>query len=486
VSYADIPLLGFAPDNDPAQPGSFQSCVGYESTTRGWKLARAVSAYASVTLSSWWPDDGFVSTLPDGTTVAHVSVYDGTATFERLYRRSSTSLTNATRASGGDYTPGQFSFSQWGNYTLATNLTEVLQIRDASGSSAFADSAATNIPKARICFTWGPPTAPRTMLLYYNDGTLYYDGWWTGHKGGPTLAWTASVANEAANGRLLGAGPLTAGIGFKDDAVAWSDNEMWYGGYLGTGIIVDWHKVANDVGCVGPRACCVANGTLYFVGKQGLFQYDGSYPRKVNVPIQKWLVNQIAASSNSRYIALTVDPSGQRLLLTLRTSLLGLAFNVSYALSINLLTGAVGMLPIGSGSGLFFTMLSYKYRLFHDGASAISIQQEGTSPITTTTNYIELARIGDDTQATQLTRVYPRFATAPTSFGVKYANAGAMSDTFTFNAEATTPVSVSPWRQDLVHTAKWHGLQIFTNSNGTQDPELLGLKVKTVNSGTEP
>jgi hypothetical protein len=477
LSYQDIPLLGFAPDNDPAQPGSFVSCVGYESTTRGWKLARDVTSTGTLAYAPLVISRGFVSNRADGLELVYMASTTGVHG-DLLYRKSAGTVINV---SSGLYNGFDFTFCQYGNYTIAVNLSDVAQQRDASTeTNLFADSVATAIPKAAVCFTWGPPTAPRVMFLNYNDGTAYVDGWWSSHKGGPTLAWTADIATEAANGRLLGAGTLVAGYGFKDDAIAFSDREMWQGTYVGPPFVVEWHKIAADIGCVGPQAVCSGNNTLYFVGKQGLYYFDGSYPRKLQVPMQRWLVDQLAGATKTDYTTLAFDAKGQRLLLTLRSS--SQPYAVTYYLSINLLTRAVGQLPLTNGQGTIRVPLANKYTWQTSGSNTV-LAQEGSSPITTTTSYIELNRVrGPDartpTDVTTFRRLLPRFAVAPTSFGAAYAGAKAMSDTFSFTALTTN--SASPWwsepfDQTTATANRWHGLRVYTNSNGTADPELVGV-----------
>jgi hypothetical protein len=489
LSYQDIPLLGFAPDNDPAQPGSFVSCVGYESTTRGWKLARECAASGTIAATNYaLVYGGLVDKDASGNELVYLVATDTFNDYVQYRKRNGTVISALSLASAFNH-----SLSQFGNYTIAVSVAGASYYRDCTTETNTFTTIGNSSPKADVCFTWGPPTAPRTMLLNYDDGTLHPNGFWTSHKGGPVgVSWTPDVATEAASGDLIGAGDLIAGIGFRDNAIAFSDNQMWVGEYAPTVIAgvtlpIGWQRISADVGCVGKRALCVGNNVLYFVGKQGLYYFDGSQPRKLRVPIQKWIVDRMADTTNvsASLTTLSFDPLGQRLLVCIRAT--GSKNPASYYLSINLLTMTVGMLPLTNSQGTVYAPLNNKYTVqYSSGPNATIIALEGTSPLTTTTSYIEINRLRGPgaqtpTDVTTFRRLLPRFAVAPTSFGSAYAGAKAMSDTFSFTALTTN--SASPWwsepfDQTTATANRWHGLRAYTNSNGTADPELVGLDVE--------
>jgi hypothetical protein len=122
------------------------------------------------TLRAWCallPDDSAVGYI--GTTTK-LYQYDGTSTF-------------TDRSVGGGYTntATDWSFAQYGNNTYATNRVDNIQVRDSSGSSAFA-ALAGSPPKASILVT----QADQLILFDLNDGSEKADAFATSAPGDPT------------------------------------------------------------------------------------------------------------------------------------------------------------------------------------------------------------------------------------------------------------------------------------------------------------
>lgn len=490
-----VPLAGHAPDLDPETPGVFSYCYGMEPTSRGWKLVRSIGAIGSVTIggAGLTVRAGFEATITSGAKIDYVAITVGSALKDKLYRvDSGTSpvLTDTSRAAF--YTQNSaWSFCQYGNYTLATNYSDVVQIRDASGSSAFADSAATGIPKAKMCVTWGPPTSPRVMLLSYNDGTAYLDGWWSSHQGGPTADWTPDIATGAANGRLLGSNPLTCGVAYGDDIIAFSWSTMWHGKFVGPPTVVEWRKVSDKVGCVGYRGATTLNGLLYFVGAQGLWVYDGSSLTRMAVPIQQAIINNIGedGSNYAEWASFTIqgDQAQQRLRIQdLQGS--DLCFY-----SINVLNNRVGRIPMVYGSGaseidLQFPMSGNKY-CADDGnyAGVLYVIEENRSvPYTagSSDNFgFAPAYLGSNKQDTLLRGVIPRFVVKPSTY-IMTDYYGPTFSEITSTATAVT-VSATPWRANLTKTARWHAPRMIFTSAGSAatDVEVMDVMLDVEQAG---
>lgn len=483
----EIPLLGFAPDLPPEAKGYFQDCSALEPTTKGWKIQRGTTSVSTLAASGVTSvRDGFVSSLTTGTEVVHLAGYGG-GLDRALFRKSGAALVNCSRAAPYSSTTN-FCFCQYGNYTLATNLTDVLQIRDASGTTAFANSAAVSIPKAKICFTWGPTDATRVMLLYYNDGSDKPNGWWSSHNGGPTADWTPDVATGAANDTIDGASAFTCGIGWREYAVAFTAKEMYLGEFVGPPTVITWRKVADDIGCVGMFAARVVNGILYFVSDGGLYSFDGTYPKKVEIPIQNWLKEALrgniatVGTPTADQTQLAVDTQGQRLLICLRAS----PATVEALISINLLNGRAGLLTWGSATGI----IDNRYR-YYCSAGTITLLQEATTPDTTATPSATVSYIGDPVNVSLIRRIVPRFsplysnppATAPTSFAVDYAGVMSPVDAFVY---ATHTSTATPWRIDLLNAARLHSIKVKPGITTTaEDPQLESILVDLVRAGLE-
>jgi hypothetical protein len=491
-----IALVGYAPDLDPATPGVFSYCKGVEPTRRGWKVQRrqlathATSGAAFATNS--YILDGLVSELVDGTEVAHFAVYDAAADKVKLYAiTGSNSLGDKSRAAfytkPNGTTTNNVSFCQYGNLTLATNLTDVVQVRDASGSGVFADSAATAIPKAKLCVTWGPPTSPRVILFHYNDGTNYPDGWWTSHQGGPAAAWTVDPATGAMSGRLIGVGPIRCAIAYGDNVVAFGDRQMWFGQFIGPPFVIGWSKVANDIGCCGPYAAKVINGVLYWVGLQGLFAWTGQgEPQRIEIPIQRTIAMQVFAVGEpaSRNIQLTGDATTRRLFVAIKTGPLTSSAVIAAFYSISLDSLRVG-LPTGTrDSTVVLSQIYDRLRAAYItvGAEVTLTQESGPyAAVVGEAIGFGLPFIGADKGESKIQTLIPRFVTAP----ISYRMTGYFGPTFSEATSTAPPVDVvaTPWRADILKAANWHAPRFYFVIDASHDMEVIDVVAETVEAG---
>jgi hypothetical protein len=279
--WQTLPIKGWAPDLPPDTPGYLSKCDFILPTERGVMF----SGYPSE-ISTTMPAaslGGMVSEKIDGTK----RVFAGTPT--ALYELTGASYTVLTDRSGTAYsasTLNTWSFSQYGDLSLAINKANRLQY--TATTSAFAD-AATNAPTGSIVVTVGPPTGSFAMVLDYNDGSNnYQDGWFCSALSNP-FDWTPSIATQCANNRLLDInGRITAAIPFRDGVLAWKKGAMYEGVYEGPPAIWSWRRVASNIGCIGKNAVCQVGDMVYWADEQGLWMYDGSYPQPIPGYVHGW------------------------------------------------------------------------------------------------------------------------------------------------------------------------------------------------------
>ncbi|MDE2102842.1 MAG: hypothetical protein KGL39_36700, partial [Patescibacteria group bacterium] len=161
-------LQGFTPDADTTQPGILTDCTNFIPYEKGMKGAPSLVTPSSVpALAAACNGSAIVTKLDDSR-----RVFAGTTT--ALYELSGGSWTAVTRGTGA-YTGGsdtRWSFAQFGDATLAADLTDTIQ--RSNGSGAFADIATA--PKAKIIFSVGA----FVMALNTVDGTYGTspDRWW--------------------------------------------------------------------------------------------------------------------------------------------------------------------------------------------------------------------------------------------------------------------------------------------------------------------
>lgn len=280
-------LLGFSPDLDPTTPGVITACVNFIPYEAGMAGAPSASTPTSTLALAAACVGGVVITKLDDTR----RIIAGTAT--KLYELSGGVWTDVSRV--GNYTGGadtRWSYTQFGNATIASNLTDQMQ-RSTAGAFANIGTA----PKAKIVFSVGS----FVMALNTSDATygVSQNRWWCCATFDETN-WTPSVTALCATGQLVSApGQITAGGKLGDYAVAYKDKAIFLGQFVGAPSVWDWAQVpGGDAGCVGQDAWTDIGGAHFIVGQDNLWLFDGSRPVPIGVgQVREWFY----ANSNPSY-----------------------------------------------------------------------------------------------------------------------------------------------------------------------------------------
>lgn len=283
------PLLGFCPDKQTTTPGIITDCTNFIPYEAGMTAAKSATSYSDALAATCL--GAFLGTKLDGSR----RVFAGTST--KLYELSTTSWTDRARA--GNYSLGatsRWSFCQFGDTSLASNLDNVIQ---SSSAGAFADIATA--PQAAIIEAVLSSGGGFVFAFNTIDGTYGTrpDGWWCSAVNDQST-WTPSIATQATTGRLLGfEGKITAAkkLG-ADRIVAYKAGSMYLGTYVGPPQAWSWQELPG-FGCVGLDA--VANlGTAHFVvGEDNIFIFDGARPIPIADDVRQWFIDN--SSGTYRY-----------------------------------------------------------------------------------------------------------------------------------------------------------------------------------------
>jgi hypothetical protein len=188
---------------------------------------------------------------------------------------------------GGSYSSStvQWTMVSQGNVILAANLKDAMQV---STSGIFSDLGGGS-PKAQCLAT----NLGFVMAGNYDDGVnAYGDGWWCSALGN-YASWTASLATQAANGRLLDTpGPITCMKGLRDSIIAYKADSIYVGDYIGdttNGVIWAWRPISDKVGCSSPHGVAVLNDRHFFLHRTGAYMFDGAQVTNIGAGINGWL-----------------------------------------------------------------------------------------------------------------------------------------------------------------------------------------------------
>lgn len=272
-------LLGFAPDVDPVTPGIFTACSNIIPFEAGFMGAPSGVAPASVGALAAECRGAMILQLLDDTR----RVFAGSQT--KLYELTGTTWTDR---SAGTYTgsvDSRWSFCQFGNTSIASNLIDAMQ---SSTTGAFAAIAAA--PKAKIVVS---ASNNFVIAFYTNEGTYGNspDRWWCCAQNDQTT-WTPSVSTGATTGRIIAMpGSITAALPLGDYVIAYKLRGLFLGTFVGaTAGSWQWTLVpgSGQSGVVGQDAVCDIGGIHFYVGDDDFWLFDGTRPVSIGAEVRNW------------------------------------------------------------------------------------------------------------------------------------------------------------------------------------------------------
>lgn len=213
----------------------------------------------------------------------------------KIYEATGGSWTDRSRV--GNYSgTNRHRYAVFGNVTLATNRTEVIQA--ASSGGAFADIAGA--PTAQILVT----ASGFVVALNINGMTLgdAPDAWGCSAIRDHT-SWTPSASTQCAAGRLLDSpGAIRAGAALGSDVVAYKNTSMYLGRYVGPPLVWQWTRVPGDIGCSGAESVVAVDTQHFFIGPSDLYVYDGTVPRSIGEPVREWFFADLSNTYRDKII----------------------------------------------------------------------------------------------------------------------------------------------------------------------------------------
>lgn len=283
-----IKLEGFMPDADPMTPGSLMDVDLMVPTLNGMRSLPGDS------------DAGVASLASSARSIVPIIKLDNTlrtfaGTANKLFELSTSTWTERTRGTGGDYSTtaaARWTFAQYNNISLASQKGNVIQQSPSAGFTALTSAPQAVIVEVVLDFVFA---------LNTNDATFgdSPNRWWCSAAGDPG-SWTANIATQAASGLLIDSpGPITAGKRLGSNIVVYKPSSMYIGQYVGPPLIWGFTLIPGEgLGTFSPYSVVDIETAHLFIGKDNIYLYDGSRP----VPIA---TNRVADFffSNLRFAA---------------------------------------------------------------------------------------------------------------------------------------------------------------------------------------
>lgn len=288
------PVTGFMPDADKNTPGLIVDCANLIPYESGMRAAPSPVSSLLPALAAAC-NGAVVATLLDGTR----RVFAGTQT--NLYELVSSVWTSRGSGFTGS-AETRWSFCQFGNTTIASNLADAMQ---SSASGAFA--AIAGAPKAKIVVS-----ASNNFVIAFNTDDATYgastDRWWCCAQNDQT-SWTPSVATSAATGRLVSVeGAIEAALPLGNYVIAYKKRGLFIGSYAGPPVVWQWELVTtNECGCVGQDAVCDIGGLHFFVSDDNFWLFDGTRPVPIGDGVVRNWFNSACSPQYRHRVKCTYD-----------------------------------------------------------------------------------------------------------------------------------------------------------------------------------
>lgn len=429
-------IVGFAPDLPATTPGILVACNNIFPTVRGIGSPPTFVALSSGTLDSSTVVGAAQVAQADGT----LKRYIGTGA--KLWESDgSTALTDRSgTAYSASITQG-WSFCSFGDVVLAANKGNTIQKANAG---SFSDLSGA--PKAAIVLNVGPPSSPFIMALNYDDGTNTPDGWFCSGISDYTT-WNSTAA-QSVNGRLLEpTGPFTAAVPFRDGLIAWKQNAMYLGTYVGSPVVWQWNRIASDIGCCGKNMAVVAGDVAYFADKRGFWFFDGSYPKPIPGYVHDYWSGIIARGGTINDTnQMRWDPVNHNIWISYQLS--SQVFSWLFWNSISgIWAGSVDVMAIGATTGIVKNLVAMEPKLLvTTGDSNVALGTFGGNSGGTNGRQPNLITWyeGDPVSYVAVDQVRPYFTNTATGFTAAGGAASSSSTCFLItNTDSALTTSVS-------------------------------------------
>lgn len=485
MSDAIVRLLGFTPDADPSIVGVITNCSGVVPSLKGMKGAPSPAATPLATLAATCQGAAVLTKLD-----ASTRFFAGTGT--KLYEAASSTWTDVSRAA--TYTANstqRWRFAQFGNVSIAGNGANTIQASATVG----AFSCVAGAPIAAIVETVGKfvfglnlsTNAQGVAWCALNDYTI----------------WTPSIATQAGSDTITATpGPITAGRKFGNTIVAYKKDSMFLGVNVGPPNIWEFAQIQGIAGAMSQEAV-VNVGTPespkhIFMGSDDFYLYDGSKPFPIGTNrVKETVFGQLLQSRyyacaalhdriNSRiYFYYPVSDSqlpDHCVVYNYRTDRWG-QDDRSIEMTIEYVTPGITFDGMGGSYATYNDFPSVPFDLAFLNSSLSLPGIFGTDHVVKTltgaaaSTSFTTGDIGSDEQFTTITRVRPRFISAPTSATLTNYWKNSSGDALT--TDMTT--SLTSGKFDLMRDARWHRLGF----NFVGDWEMSGFEPEAVASGYE-
>jgi hypothetical protein len=290
--------------------------------------------------------------------------------------------------------------------------------------------------------------------------------------------WTESVTTQCVSGTLVEvAGPITAVRRLGASCVFYKEKAVYVASYVGAPQVWNIQHIPGENGTPCQEAVVDIGPLHIFVGPSDFYTFDGSRPTAIGQGIKEWFFRDLNKTYASRIIG-KHDPLNTQVYFFYpstdsATGAIDSAVVYNYktqkwgaaALAIeaafDYATGAISYATISDYFATYAAInTSYDSPFWASGSPVLAVFDTShvvkTLTGDSTTSDMTMTLVGDDSGFSTVTRVRPRFITAPTSATLTNSHSNTTGGAMT--ADATT--SLDSGKFDLLRSARWHKLKL--------------------------
>jgi hypothetical protein len=110
---------------------------------------------------------------------------------------------------------------------------------------------------------------------------------------GDNTDWTASATNQAGSFRLSAGNQIIGGLSVGNQAILWTDLDMWIMQYIGFPLVYGFERAARDCGLYSKRSACISGNIIVWLGFKDFHQYDGTSVSNLRCTVWDFIFNNI-------------------------------------------------------------------------------------------------------------------------------------------------------------------------------------------------
>jgi hypothetical protein len=116
---------------------------------------------------------------------------------------------------------------------------------------------------------------------------------------GDYTTWTATQTNQAGSYRIPTGSKIVAGTQSSQQALIWTDLDLWAMQYVGTPFIYSFNKVASNCGAMCAHAVGQLSNVVYWMSQKQFFSFSGTGSQIIPCPIWDVVFQNLKTGNDS-------------------------------------------------------------------------------------------------------------------------------------------------------------------------------------------